>query len=208
MKTIPARLALVIFGLLIAIGGAEFTVRLTQIGSDQMHSQDRELGLRFIESKSGLNQGSGLKARVTSNSHGWRRPETTWDKPDDVYRILVLGDTLMAAVQVNDDETSSAVMEALLNRENLSKQVEVINLGVPTFGTDQEYLVLRDFATNEGIDFPSLVPTFLTKIGEGAGAFDSHYLPCDGHWSTAGNRLAAGTLAAYLEPIIEKSLTS
>ena len=71
---------------------------------------------------------------------------------------------------------------------------------------DKPIGLLRDFADSAGIDFLTLVPKFRAEIGESAEAFKTYYLPCDGHWSEAGNRLAAETLAAYLRPIIGKRL--
>ena len=51
----------------------------------------------------------------------------------------------MAGLQVEDDETFSSVLESRLNDEGLPRRVEVINFGVPSFGTDQEYLSLREY---------------------------------------------------------------
>lgn len=145
--------------LLIAIGcvallAAELMLRIAGIGRDQFERPDPVLGVRFITAKTGLNQSSCFTTSVSTNSHGWRSRETSLAKPEGVYRVLVLGDSFMAGLQVQDHETFSSVLEAGLNQQGLRSRVEVINFGVPSWGTDQEYLALREY----GLDFmPDLV---------------------------------------------------
>lgn len=123
----------------------ELTFRVAGIGSDQFLRSDSVLGVRFIASKRGLSQGVCFQAHVSINAHGWRNSELSVSKPSGVYRVLVLGDSYMAGLQVEDDETFSSVLESRLNLEELSHRVEVINFGVPSFGTDQEFLALREY---------------------------------------------------------------
>jgi hypothetical protein len=80
--------------------------------------------------------------RVTYNSSGWRDVNHETERPDNVFRILVLGDSFMEAYSVGDEETFSRRIEKLTQASGL--EVEVINLGVGGYGTLQEYLVFRD----------------------------------------------------------------
>ncbi len=123
----------------------ELGLRVAGIGSDQFLRADPELGVRFIASKTGLSQDTCYSARVSINAHGWRSPEVPLAKPEGVYRVLVLGDSFMAGLQVNDGETFASVLERRLGREGLPRRVEVINFGVPSWGTDQEYLSLHKY---------------------------------------------------------------
>lgn len=123
----------------------ELGLRVAGIGSDQFLRADPELGVRFIPSKTGLSQDTCYNARVSINAHGWRSPEVPLAKSKGVDRILVLGDSFMAGLQVNDGETFARVLERRLGRDGLPRRVEVINLGVPSWGTDQEYLSLRKY---------------------------------------------------------------
>lgn len=138
-------LALVVASIGVAIVLAELALRVAGVGSDQFLRPDLVLGVRYIPSKSGLNQDTCYSARVSTNSHGWRNREVSVVKPDGVFRVLVLGDSYMAGLQVDDHQTFASELEGLLGRENLPRRVEVINLGVPSYGTDQEYLALREF---------------------------------------------------------------
>ena len=145
---------LVILSVLVALSIAESFVRLAGIGSDQFLRSDRVLGVRFIPGKRGLSQGICYGAHVSINSHGWRGREVSVSKPPGVYRILVLGDSFMAGLQVENGQTFPSVLEDILTRLNPSQRVEVLNFGVPSWGTDQEYVSLREY----GLSFdPNLV---------------------------------------------------
>ena len=79
---------------------------------------------------------------VTYNTKGYRDVEHTFEKPDGVFRILVLGDSFMEAYSVELKESFSRQLEKLIRKAGCV--VEVINLGVGGYGTLQEYLVLEE----------------------------------------------------------------
>ncbi len=93
-------------------------------------------------------------AWVTINSRGIRGAESLgYAKAAGVYRVLLLGDSFVEALQVNDGETLGEQLRALLEK-GLGQPVEVINAGVSGFGTDQQLLWLQE----EGIKYaPDLV---------------------------------------------------
>ena len=78
---------------------------------------------------------------LTINSKGLRGPERTFAKPAGTRRVLVLGDSYAWGYSVGDDAVFSAVLEKML-RGGMEKW-EVINTGVSGWGTDQEYLFLK-----------------------------------------------------------------
>ena len=132
-------------GCLAALAVVEVVVRVAGFGSDQLLRDDPVLGVRFIESKTGLSQGPCYRANVSISSQGWRSPVFSQMKREGMFRVLVLGDSFMAGMQVRDDETFSRVLERRLNEAGLGRRVEVITFGVPSWGTDQQYLALRQF---------------------------------------------------------------
>ena len=138
-------LVLIGVGCVIALLAAELAVRIFGVGSDQMLRDDPVLGVRLIESKTGVSQGACYRADVTTNGDGWRSPDVSQAKPKNVYRVLILGDSFMAGLQVQDDETFARVLEGQLNRAGLDRRVEVINFSVPSWSTDQQYLALREY---------------------------------------------------------------
>ncbi len=81
------------------------------------------------------------------NSAGFRDLERTKAKPPNTYRIAVLGDSYVEALQIERAESFSAVIEAKLkNCQALAeKQPEVLSFGISGFGTAQELLLLRHY---------------------------------------------------------------
>lgn len=90
---------------------------------------------------------------VKINSKGLRDEETPYEKPEGVFRILVIGDSFTEGLQVEQSETFPEQLEDILN-ETAPIPVEVINAGVSRYGTDNALLFLE----NEGLKYqPDLV---------------------------------------------------
>jgi hypothetical protein len=88
------------------------------------------------------------------NSHGFRDYERTYEKPPGVFRILVLGDSYIEALQVQLEDAFTAQLEKMLNAHASSKRFEVLALGQMGFGTADEYVRYLNF----GVDYdPDLV---------------------------------------------------
>ena len=79
---------------------------------------------------------------IKFNSKGLRDYEYSYEKPKDVYRILVLGSSFTQAIQVPLDKTYENVLEKKLNSK-LKGKYEVINGAVGGYGTAQELFFLR-----------------------------------------------------------------
>ena len=75
--------------------------------------------------------------KVRSNSWGYRGPEVP-PKPDDVYRILVLGDSLTWGVGLTEDQRFTHIAEQKLSQMLPDKKFEVINFGFPGYPTVTE----------------------------------------------------------------------
>ena len=86
---------------------------------------------------------------ITINSKGLRDVEHSYDKPPGIFRIVVIGDSFVfGAGGVEPSKRFSDILQAS------TKNTEVINMGVPAYGTDQEYLYLA----TEGLKYhPDLV---------------------------------------------------
>lgn len=78
---------------------------------------------------------------IETNSLGLRHPELG-DKPDDEFRVLVLGDSITFGDYVPFEETYAALLERRL--DGRYPRVRVINAGLPGVGTsDQLYHYLE-----------------------------------------------------------------
>ena len=110
---------------------------------------DENLGWRNIPDWSATTYGH----KLTINALGMRDKEYERKKPAGKKRILVLGGSFTWGYGVADGENYTDVLETQLARWN-GDDYEVLNTGVSGWGTDQEYLFLK----NEGFDFePDLV---------------------------------------------------
>jgi hypothetical protein len=109
---------------------------------------------------------------LTYNSVGLRGGEIPYQKPEDIFRILMIGDSYIEAREVNDDETVYAQLNRLLAdfRTPDGRRIEVIGAGATGWGTAQSYLyyhvegyrfspdvVMNVFIINDVVDnYPAL----------------------------------------------------
>ncbi len=109
-------------------------------------TEDALLGWRHEAGASGTYVGPRpwpieYRTEVRINSLGLRGPEIA-ALPPGGFRILVLGDSLVAGFEVEWQETFPVKLEEALGRR-LDFPVQVINAGVRGYGTDQAYLYYR-----------------------------------------------------------------
>jgi hypothetical protein len=83
---------------------------------------------------------------VKINSQGLRDREHALERPANVIRIAVVGDSFSEAKEVDQEATYWSVMERELNRllPAGGPRIEVINFGTDGYGLSQEYLVLKE----------------------------------------------------------------
>ena len=96
-------------------------------------------GLRYWQRDEGLGY-------VEINSEGFRDREWPITKPHDEFRIAVLGDSYVEAVQVAIEQRFTELISQQLSKEQVfaDRTVCVMNFGMAGFGTGQELLLLRD----------------------------------------------------------------
>lgn len=78
-----------------------------------------------------------MGADVQINSLKLREDEIPFEKPADTKRILMLGDSLTFGWGVTQEDTTSEILQALIDRESTGK-VQVINTGVGNYNTSME----------------------------------------------------------------------
>lgn len=112
-----------------------------------MHQPDENLGYRMVPGYEMTYTTPEFKEYVKLNSRGLRDREYSTENDPNTYRILALGDSFAFGVGVNAEETYPKVLETLLNQHPIggnSKKYEVINAGVEGYGTEQEYVYLKE----------------------------------------------------------------
>ncbi len=81
----------------------------------------------------------GFDTTVRINSHGFRGPERSFDKSPGRKRVVVLGDSYVWGFGVEQEELFTTLVE-----DRLGPGVELVNLAVSGYSTDQELLLYRN----------------------------------------------------------------
>lgn len=85
---------------------------------------------------------------IKINSDGFRGGEYTFNKPEDTFRIVLLGDSFTFGWGLNLEETFGYRLERILNENNLGTNFEVLNFGVPGMNTVGEIGRFKERALN------------------------------------------------------------
>lgn len=96
---------------------------------------------------------------IVYNHLGFRGPEIAYEKPDDIYRILLIGDSFIEAREVAYEDTIYVQLSTMLADMHTAdgKRVEVFGVGATGWGTLQKYLYYH----HEGYRFqPDLIVDF------------------------------------------------
>jgi hypothetical protein len=144
LKKFAINLGLVVFAVVIVLGALEAVLAITKFNVPVMVRFIPDKGMTYIphayyrHTKEGFSEGY-------FNSHGFRDYERTYEKPPGVFRILVLGDSYVEALQVQLEDAFTAQLEKMLNANASSKRFEVLALGKMGFGTADEYIRYLNF---------------------------------------------------------------
>ena len=89
--------------------------------------------------------GSEFKTQIKINSLGFRDKERTIKKQKDLTRLVVIGDSSVAAFEVPFEKIPAQLLEKYLNEANTKqalqgKEYEVLNFGVGGFGLGQNLI--------------------------------------------------------------------
>lgn len=139
-----------LLGSLLACGLLEAAVRV--LGMDPPSGEpaffwqdDARFGWYHIPGAAGyyFNPAGEYNAYARVNAAGLIDQDYAETRPDDVFRILVLGDSFSEGLRLPMDAAFHSLIERDLRLES-GKQVEVINGGVAGWGTDQQVLFYRE----------------------------------------------------------------
>ncbi len=176
------RSVLVCAGAFLALCLLELGLRAVypQYGGCDFGTPDLELGAVLKASYAGACIGLGHETTtvVRTNAQGFRQPILPNAKPPNVSRILMLGDSTTFGVGVDQRETIPAILQALLNHGKQGADTyEVINAGVPGYGTAQEWLLFRRWAARLQPDAVILLFLVTNDIQDNL-CLDGRMTPC------------------------------
>ena len=135
---------------------------------------DADFHHTFRKNMTGLKYSDSRVSEVVTNSRGFRGKEYSYNKKER-NRIMLLGDSIVASVDMRVNETYSALLEEMLNKEleeNKSNSWEVISVGVESWDT---YLSFNYFL-KEGHKYnPDIVILEFTTGNDFLGILDSDF---------------------------------
>jgi hypothetical protein len=144
MKKWLGIVALIAFGFGLALSLADVGVRLANWWFPYFYCYDDYRGWGLNPGAHGWYRREGV-AYVRINRNGFRGPDYPERKPPGTFRVAVLGDSYVEAIQVPEDKTLTMVIGRELGQCPVlkGKRVEAMNFGVDGYGTAQELITLR-----------------------------------------------------------------
>ena len=152
-------LVLLVFSTAVALALGEVVARLADpgggnVGGGQtLYEHDSVLGWKKRPEATVTVSDPEYEITETTNSLGLRGREVDRQKADGITRILLLGDSFVEGLAVEEDEVVSQVLERRIRETGKRGGVEVLNAGTAGYSTDQELL----YFTREGV---ALEPDF------------------------------------------------
>ncbi|MGE0472661.1 MAG: SGNH/GDSL hydrolase family protein [Nitrospirales bacterium] len=144
MKNFLFALILTLFGILFSLVILEGYVRITQTDGQNFdiemwrYAKDLKrvssipgMGHEHVPNQSGTYMG----IPVSINSHGWRDQEYTLEKPSNVIRIMMLGDSVTFGWGAPPEGVTSNLLENRLNQDPHEKHYQVLNTGIGNSNT-------------------------------------------------------------------------
>ncbi len=106
-------------------------------------SQNPNVSHEHVPNKEAFLYGVNVKI----NSYGFRDKEYSLEKPDNTYRIIVLGDSFTLGWGVPAEDSYPKLLERMLNENINGKKFEVINTALGNYNTQMEYEMLKEKGT-------------------------------------------------------------
>lgn len=149
LRFITVRLIVVVLTIVVCLLFAEVITRLFGNISPPLRIKDQEIGERYVRNYSGnVYVGeSGNYVHLRFNKDGFRGDDRTYEKPLNTCRIVVLGDSEIAAIATKEESTLVRQLEKKLDERNPEVHWEVFNFGISAASTAQEIILYRKLAS-------------------------------------------------------------
>lgn len=179
LKNIIINFVIFIGAVFVCLGLLEIGIRIFELTPDIFLQEDKTTGVWHIPNKEGIYFRKDIpRTQVIINSQGLRDDEYSYTKPENTYRIAVLGDSFTQAIHVPLEDTYQQTLERKLKTASSSINFEVINFGVGGFGTTHEYFVFQHHVVNYHPDMVLLAFVFGNDIFENSPVLNGRkYLP-------------------------------
>jgi len=139
--TMRKNILLLCISTLLTLCGCELLIRVLIPQAsyhDVMYRAEKKLGWEFVpDKKVKVVYEGGINHFINFNQDGFR--DTPFTKKTEAYKIMVLGDSFVSNIAVEDEEVFTQVMEEQIG------STSVYNFGVNGYGQIQEYLLLKEW---------------------------------------------------------------
>jgi len=107
---------------------------------------DPVLGKRYVRNFTGrvYVAEAGREIELRFNREGFRGPDRPYEKPRNVRRVAIVGDSMTVAVATAEEKTMVVELERLMNRSHPLVEWEVMNFAVSSSSTGQELVLYRE----------------------------------------------------------------
>lgn len=129
--------------LIICILGLELAFGMAGLWEQDHLIPNRENGISIMPGRKITFRNEGFSRR-TFNSFGMADREVSLAKPAGAYRIAVIGDSMVEALQVDLSKTMCSQLQEKLNASGANGKVEVLNFGVSSSNAGHLYLRLKN----------------------------------------------------------------
>jgi hypothetical protein len=146
-KSLLWKSVLVLLSLVFSLLLGEIIIRLFVVTPTEYVIKDPIVGHKYLPDKIIYKRDPESKevVKISINSDGYRDGEHEIKKPQGSLRIVVLGDSFVAGMAVDQEKLFTTLLEKKLCAGQASKKFEVFNFGVSGYGTAQEYLALKEY---------------------------------------------------------------
>lgn len=124
----------------------EVALRVLPLGkfrSAPFRQYDPDLGVSLIPNMKVTHSRGCFTGEVETNRWGFRDRDRILEKPQGVFRIALIGDSVVEGVHVNPEQVMNIQMEKLLQQQS-QRNVEVMDFGIEGIGTTQELILYQE----------------------------------------------------------------
>ena len=145
------------FGIFSGILIIEICLRLFKSETTLKFYDNPIFGSTLVPNQKGVfvSETKEYSSEVVVNSQGWPDIEHSFEKPEGIYRILILGDSFVENFQVPFEKRFFRQLQ-----DKLGNKFEIIAVGRGNTGTAQQYLMLKEYGFKYKPDL--VIQMFLT----------------------------------------------
>lgn len=175
-RWLAPRVALTVGALLLLLPVAELITRASGEVTPPLKLNDPTVGATYLPGFDGdvYVSEAGRELRLRFNELGFRGASLTEAKPPGVRRVALMGDSMVAALAVNEEDTTAVRLEGLLNHEASREAWQVMNLGIEAASPGQALVLYRERVVRYAPDVVLYAFFVGNDLGDSSRALDSH----------------------------------